>query len=168
MSIKNIVILCIYGCLLALAGCGLISKKEENFKQQPRAISPKEGSISPHTAKSTLYAKYRKWQGVRYQLGGLSRNGIDCSGFVHIIYKAGFGINLPRTAHLQSRVGKTIHKNNLKTGDLVFFRTGNAARHVGIYLENRKFLHASTTKGVTISRLDNKYWRSRYWKSVRI
>jgi cell wall-associated NlpC family hydrolase len=166
MSIKNIVILCIYGCLIA--GCGSISKKEEYTQQQPRSLGPKEGRIDSHTAKNTLYKKYKKWQGVRYQLGGLSRNGIDCSGFVHIVYKYGFEINLPRTAHLQSRVGKSIHKNDLKAGDLVFFRTSNTSRHVGIYLENRKFIHASTSKGVTISKLDNKYWRSRYWKSVRI
>lgn len=166
MSIKNIVILCIYGCLIA--GCGSITKKEESFKQQPRVVDPKEGRINSHAAKNTLYAKYRKWQGVRYQLGGLGRNGIDCSGFVHVVYKSGFGIDLPRTTHLQSRVGKTIHKNDLKTGDLVFFRTTNTSSHVGIYLENRKFIHASTTKGVTISRLDNNYWKSRYWKSVRI
>ena len=162
MSFKNIVILCIYWCLVA--GCGSVVKKEEKFKQQPS----KQSRVNPNIAKETLYEKYRNWQGVRYQLGGSSRNGIDCSAFVQIVYKSGFGINLPRTSYQQAKIGKTIHKNDLKPGDLVFFRTGRSSRHVGIYLENRKFLHASTTKGVTISRLDNNYWRTRYWKSVRI
>jgi lipoprotein Spr/probable lipoprotein NlpC len=166
MLTKNIVILCIYGCLVS--GCGSVERKEANFKEHSSSIISKDNKTSLHSVKNVLYAKYRKWQGVRYQLGGLSKNGIDCSGFVYIIYKSGLGIDLPRTTNLQSRVGKEINRNNLKTGDLIFFKTKNALSHVGIYLENRKFIHASTTKGVTISRLDNIYWKSRYWKSIRI
>ena len=94
----------------------------------------------------------KKWQGVRYQLGGLSQDGIDCSGFVHIVYKKGLGKELPRTATQQSKLGKIINKNDLKPGDLIFFRTNKRSNHVGIYLENKKFIHASRSRGVTISR----------------
>jgi cell wall-associated NlpC family hydrolase len=67
-----------------------------------------------------------------------------------------------------SHLGKKVSQNNLKPGDLVFFKTGLFSRHVGIYLDKRKFLHASTSVGVTISSLDNQYWKKNYWKSVRI
>ena len=69
---------------------------------------------------------------------------------------------------MQSKIGKEIRKDDLKAGDLIFFKTGSASEHVGIYLEKNKFLHASQKQGVTISRLDNVYWKSNYWKSVRI
>lgn len=166
MLTKNIVILCIYGCLIS--GCGSLERKETTFKEHSSPIISKDDKTNSYKVKNVLYEKYRKWRGVRYQLGGLSKNGIDCSGFVYVIYKSGLGMDLPRTTYLQSRLGKEINKNNLKTGDLIFFKTKNTLKHVGIYLENRKFMHASTTKGVTISRLDNIYWRSRYWKSIRI
>lgn len=165
MSIKNIVILCIYGCLIV--GCGSIEKKQEDFNEQSNAIISTEDNSHPHIVKNVLYEKYRKWQGVRYRFGGLSQNGIDCSGFVHVVYKTGLGKDIPRTTVLQLKAGKEINKNDLKAGDLVFFRT-NRSNHVGIYLENKKFIHASQTRGVTISRLDNFYWQSKYWKSVRI
>ncbi len=162
MSIKNIVILCIYACLAT--GCGLIEKKAANFKEQPA------DKTNSQFVKNILYAKYKNWQGVRYKLGGLSKNGIDCSGFVHVVYKSGLGINLPRTTNLQLKSGKKINKNELKAGDLVFFKIKNSlsSNHVGIYLEDKKFIHVSSIKGVTISRLDNTYWISRYWQSIRI
>jgi lipoprotein Spr/probable lipoprotein NlpC len=69
---------------------------------------------------------------------------------------------------MQARLGKEVRKDDLRAGDLVFFRTGKTSNHVGIYLEKNKFLHASQKKGVIISRLDNVYWKSSYWKSVRI
>ncbi len=118
--------------------------------------------------KKALYSQFNDWQGVRYQRGGLSQYGIDCSGFVHLTFKSKFGLYLPRTTWMQEKLGKEIKKDDLRTGDLVFFRTGVTSTHVGIYLEKNKFLHASQKKGVTISRLDNAYWKSNYWKSVRI
>ncbi|SDX87728.1 C40 family peptidase [Nitrosomonas sp. Nm33] len=163
MSTKNIVILFIYACLIT--GCGSIGKKETNFSEQPNIQN--DDKTSSHSIKNILYENYRKWQGVRYRFGGLSQDGIDCSGLVHVVYKKGLGKELPRTASQQSRLGKVISKNDLKSGDLVFFKT-KRSNHVGIYLENRKFIHASRTRGVTISRLDNNYWKSKYWKSVRI
>ncbi|WP_242447115.1 NlpC/P60 family protein [Nitrosomonas supralitoralis] len=118
--------------------------------------------------RKVLYSHYNEWQGVRYQYGGLSQRGIDCSGFVHLTFKSKLGTHLPRTTWMQAKVGREVRKNELKTGDLVFFRTGKASNHVGIYLEGNKFLHVSQKKGVTISRLDHIYWKSNYWKSVRI
>lgn len=133
-------------------------------------------SLSLNTAKLTdsayvkkvLYSQFNDWQGVRYRYGGLSRSGIDCSGFVYVTFKTKLGLDLPRTTALQTRLGKEINKSELKAGDLVFFKTTFQSGHVGIFLENDRFLHVSERKGVTISRLNDNYWKSNYWKSVRI
>ncbi|MBX3617003.1 NlpC/P60 family protein [Nitrosomonas sp.] len=146
-----------------LASCGTIQEKPA-VKSGPVINKP----ANFNHIKKALYSQYNEWQGVRYQRGGLSRRGVDCSGFVHITYKSKLGMHLPRTTHLQSRIGKEIRKEDLRAGDLIFFRTGPASNHVGIYLENNKFLHASQKKGVIISRLDHVYWKANYWKSIRI
>jgi probable lipoprotein NlpC len=118
--------------------------------------------------KETLYAHYGQWKNTRYQIGGLSRNGIDCSGFVYLTFKSKLGIVLPRSTEFQAELGTGIDKDQLRTGDLVFFKTGRTDRHVGVYLENGRFLHASTSQGVIISALDESYWKSAYWKAKRL
>lgn len=117
---------------------------------------------------NNLYSFYKEWSGVRYKYGGNSKNGIDCSALIQKAYKKKFNISLPRTTILQSKVGKEVSKTELSSGDLIFFKTGRNSRHVGIYIENGKFIHASTKKGVTISKLDNVYFAKHYWKSQRI
>ena len=146
-----------------LVSCSTVQERPV-FKSGPAIKKPADY----HQVKKALYSQYNEWQGVRYQRGGLSQRGVDCSGFVHITFKSKLGLHLPRTTHLQSRVGKEIRREELRAGDLIFFRTGPTSNHVGIYLENNKFLHASQKKGVIISRLDHVYWKSNYWKSVRV
>jgi len=126
--------------------------------------------VSPKTnVKQRLFNQHSEWKSVKYQLGGLSKSGIDCSGFVYRTFTDKFNIKLPRTTKQQALMGTSISdQTKLQVGDLVFFKTGIYQRHVGIYLENKKFLHVSTSKGVTISRLDNPYWKSKYWKSTRV
>ncbi len=108
------------------------------------------------------------WQGTRYRYGGLSHNGVDCSGLTLLTYKEVFGKNLPRTVKEQVKKGTKIPKDLLQAGDLVFFKTGIFQKHVGVYLEDDLFIHASGSKGVTISSLNNEYWQKRYWKARRI
>lgn len=124
--------------------------------------------------KATLYAQYDEWKAVKYKSGGLSKNGVDCSGFVYLTYDERFDIKLPRSTDEQINIGPEVPQNKLVPGDLVFFKTGKAdktgksQRHVGIYIEDRKFMHASTEKGVMISSLDDQYWSRTYWKSIRV
>ncbi|WP_237066081.1 NlpC/P60 family protein [Microbulbifer guangxiensis] len=118
--------------------------------------------------KQKLYSQHREWKGIPYRLGGLSKRGIDCSGLVYTTYRDQLGIELPRTTEYQAQVGTAIRRTDLRPGDLVFFKTGHKVRHVGIYLEGGKFFHASTSRGVTISRLDGYYWRDRYWQARRV
>lgn len=115
-----------------------------------------------------LYAFYKEWKGVKYKLGGNSKSGIDCSAFIQKAFKEKLDLNLPRTTKLQSKVGKTINKSQLNSGDLVFFKTGRTSRHVGIYMNEGNFMHASTKRGVTISKLDNVYFKRHYWKATRV
>lgn len=115
-----------------------------------------------------LLSFYEEWQGVRYKLGGDSKSGIDCSALIQKAFEDKLDLKIPRTTILQSEMGTQINKSQLETGDLVFFKTGRNSRHVGIYLENGNFLHASTKRGVMISNLDNSYFKKHYWKSQRI
>ena len=115
-----------------------------------------------------LKKHFTSWKGTRYRYGGLSRKGIDCSGFTLLTYKQLFGMSLPRTVREQVKKGKKVQKTSLRPGDLVFFKTGVFQKHVGIYLENDQFMHASRSSGVMISRLDNIYWKKRYWQAKRI
>lgn len=115
-----------------------------------------------------LYAQYDNWQGTPYRLGGLDKKGIDCSGFVYITFKQRFGFTFPRTTKEQVKQGNGVARSKLKPGDLVFFKTGWRVRHVGIYISNGQFLHASKSKGVVISSLDNVYWQEKYWQARRI
>lgn len=102
-----------------------------------------------------LFDFYSEWEGVGYKLGGDSKSGIDCSGFIQKAFKEKFDLSIPRTTVMQSQVGKEIDKSQLLSGDLVFFKTGDDINHVGIYLEDGLFVHASTKVGVTISELSN-------------
>jgi cell wall-associated NlpC family hydrolase len=118
--------------------------------------------------KKILYRQADEWRGVPYRMGGLSKKGIDCSGFVYVTFLSKFGIRIPRSTELQAAAGYGVIFKKLTAGDLVFFRTGVKTRHVGIYVEKNIFLHASTSGGVMLSRLSDAYWRKNYWKSVRI
>ncbi len=118
--------------------------------------------------KKKLMGQYLEWKGTKYKIGGLSKKGIDCSGFLYITFRSKFGLNLPRSTQYQAKVGRRISQKNLRIGDLVFFKTGWFSRHVGVYVGNSKFLHVSSKKGVTISSLNNRYWAPRYRFSKRI
>jgi lipoprotein Spr len=109
-----------------------------------------------------------QWWGVPYRIGGSSMEGIDCSGFVKGLALDAFGVNLPRTSREQADVCKEIDKTDLKEGDLVFFSQGRTISHVGLYISNNKFVHASTSMGVVISDLDEPYWKKRFVKAGRM
>lgn len=152
---------------LLMVACGSAPKRSTG--ESPVASHAKVASFSDTKAvKAALYSEYRYWKGTRYALGGMSKRGIDCSGLTHVVYKKRFGIDLPRTTRDQVKTGKWIKQSSLRPGDLVFFKTGSKVRHVGIYVEGNQFLHASTSKGVILSKLDNPYWKEKYWHSRRI
>lgn len=105
-----------------------------------------------------------------YKYGGETRKGIDCSAFTQKVFSKSSNIELPRTARQQFKEGEDISKNELSFGDLVFFNTrkGVYPGHVGIYIGEDLFAHASRSKGVTISSLENSYYKARYVGGRRI
>jgi len=136
----------------------------------PKASSADKTSTRTQvsTNLARLYKQYHNWKGTPYKYGGLSQNGVDCSGFIHQTYRSLFKITLPRRTQDQVKEGKRVYINQLHAGDLVFFKTGWNIRHVGIYLEKGKFVHASSSKGVTISNMHTGYWKKNYWQARRL
>ncbi len=119
--------------------------------------------------KKALLENVDQWYGVRYHMGGNTKNGIDCSGFSVAVYAAVYGIALPRVAREQYRISRKISTTELQEGDLLFFHTrGRGVSHVGVYLGNNKFIHASVSKGVMVSDLFETYYIQRFVGAGRI
>lgn len=110
---------------------------------------------------------YSEWKNVKYKMGGTSKSGIDCSAFTQKMYKDKFGIDLSRTTGTQVTEGIEVKKSELQPGDLVFFKTGRTDRHVGVYVGNGDFLHASI-RGIVYTKLDKPFYKKNYWTSRRI
>jgi cell wall-associated NlpC family hydrolase len=117
--------------------------------------------------RQALLAQHERWAGTPYRLGGTTRRGIDCSALVQNVFSDTFRLELPRSTGEQVRQGVAISRDELQVGDLVFFRPPGAYDHVGIYVGEGYFLHASTSRGVMLSRLDNRYWQRHYWQARR-
>jgi len=115
----------------------------------------------------SLYQNIDDWYGVPYKLGGTSKKGIDCSAFVQTIFISAFGVTLPRTAKDQYNSTRRVSQTELREGDLLFFNTRGGVSHVGIYLQNNKFVHASVS-GVTISDMFEPYYLRHFVAAGRI
>lgn len=108
------------------------------------------------------------WWGTHYCMGGNDENCIDCSAFTQTILRNVYGKDVPRTAKEQYDFSSHINDADLKEGDLVFFESGHSISHVGLYIANNKFVHASTSNGVTISDLNDDYWSKKYAGAGRV
>ncbi|HKM95197.1 MAG TPA: NlpC/P60 family protein [Buttiauxella sp.] len=118
--------------------------------------------------RSAILSQYSNWKGTRYHLGGTTHKGVDCSALMQKIFSASFGKSLPRTTTQQILDGQQVSKEKLKPGDLVFFKTSPGMRHVGVYVGDNKFIHASSSVGVTMSSLANHYWVEHYETARRL
>tara|TARA_R110000868_G_scaffold259361_3_gene517203 strand:- start:33278 stop:33772 length:495 start_codon:yes stop_codon:yes gene_type:complete len=134
----------------------------------PSTSSPSSLSKDEKTIKSSLDLAYKDWKGVPYILGGTGYAGVDCSSFMQIVFADYFETNLPRNTREQMKVGSSVKKNKIKMGDIVFFKTGRNTFHVGVMVNNEQFLHASTSSGVMISGLQERYWSNAYLTTRRI
>lgn len=108
-----------------------------------------------------LFKVIDDWFGIRYLYGGTSKSGIDCSALMQVFFTALYGISLPRTARDQFHFTRRISRTELQEGDLVFFNTRGGISHVGMYLSNNKFVHASSN-GVAISSLYDPYYSRKF------
>ncbi len=115
-----------------------------------------------------LYHLIEDWWGAPYRMGGMSKRGVDCSAFVQTLMLGAFAVQLPRTAREQYRASSWVAANHLQEGDLVFFNTRGGVSHVGVYLHNNRFVHASTSSGVMISSLNDSYWSRKFIGGGRV
>lgn len=174
------VIPAIAAAILLTACAGTNASKVQNKQTETRAVNDQSGFLLQASqdefealvrsvdVKTKILDQYADWKGVRYRLGGSSKRGIDCSAFVQVTFREQFGLDLPRSTSDQQGSGKTIQRTKLRPGDLVLFRAGSTGRHVGIYLGNDQFVHASTSSGVTISSMNESYWNKRYQDGRRV
>jgi cell wall-associated NlpC family hydrolase len=130
------------------------------FTSKPPSVSSPV-SVNPFTKENALRQAAERWLGIPYRYGGNDRRGIDCSGLAVQLYKEVFHVSLPRSAAAQRRLGYAVHPPYLKPGDLLFFRfkKDEGIEHVGVYLGNGEFVHASQTHGVIIESLQNSFYR---------
>jgi cell wall-associated NlpC family hydrolase len=140
-------------------------KDDDDEPKLPRSIKKKYAEIlgvrTKEIRNASLYLFIDKWLGANYRRGGCDISGIDCSGFVQKLYAEVYGVDLLRTAIDQFSNCKRIkHSRDAEEGDLVFFHIRSRKRisHVGVYLGNDYFVHASTSNGVIISNLNEEYW----------
>ncbi|ELY3087839.1 C40 family peptidase [Klebsiella aerogenes] len=126
------------------------------------------GRAAKQQVRRHLLSEYRLWKGVKYRWGGSGKTGIDCSALMQKIFSHGLAKHLPRTTGEQIQEGHAVTVGELLPGDLIFFRTKPHLRHVGVYVGARRFIHASSRKGVTISSLENHYWVMRFEMARRV
>ncbi len=131
-----------------------------SFSALKKEFSVKLGVPESGIKNELLYQFIKEWYAAPYKYGGKTKLGIDCSGFSSVLYQAVFKKQLSASSKNQYNDCKKTNKQNLKEGDLVFFNTnGKDVSHVGVYLQNNKFVHASTSKGVIINDLNEAYYK---------
>lgn len=118
-----------------------------------------------------LYLEAANWIGVPYRAGGTTKRGTDCSGLTSQIYKKVYNKKLKRSTEEQMKQASRVGQSNLQEGDLVFFSSRNSRKkvaHVGIYLKDGKFIHASSSRGVIVSSLNESYYKQHWMRGGRI
>lgn len=155
-------------CGALAAGCGMTRRTYGPTPELEARNKSIRAVTGPSEIRASLMKAYENWKGTPYVLGGTSSSGVDCSSLVRIVFDNQFDIKLPPNTITQLNAGRGIRRTSLRTGDLVFFRTGRKTLHVGIIIEDDEFMHASTSSGVMISRLSEYYWSSRYLAARRV
>lgn len=183
MSVKHLLFVWVL-----VASCGLVKRGtipwEERAKKtevtSPSSITEPVPNISTSTVESRALSKdekklrskldeaFKDWKGVPYVLGGNGYDGVDCSSFLQIVFADYFNVKLPRVTGDQIKSGKSVKKNNIRIGDLVFFKTGRKIMHAGVMINDQQFMHASTSSGVMISALQERYWSDAYLTTRRV
>lgn len=177
------------GISLMVVGCGSSGAAQEETPTPPESTSEREapsedaeGEVAEQRnleevepvkvlrlpgVHNRLEEAAQDWFGVPYKWGGSSKEGVDCSGFVQNLYREAFSIRLPRVTETQVQTGSKVSREEVQPGDLVFFRPEDEYNHVGVYLGEGTFVHASSSQGVTKAPFDKNYWQQYYWTSRR-
>jgi cell wall-associated NlpC family hydrolase len=154
-------------------GTGVTASKKSFNEENANQVQLKYASILnvpvEQLTNKRLLLDIDYWWGTKYCLGGSTEDCTDCSAFTQNLMRDVYAINLPRTAREQYDNSEHIKKDELQEGDLVFFQTSrHGISHVGVYIANDKFAHASVSSGVTISDLNDTYWKQRYTAAGRV
>ncbi len=145
-----------------------VEKAEEQESLAKDYLSQIMGVAMSATSNMKLFNFVYDWIGTPYRLGGGSKKGIDCSGFTKQLYSQVFNLDIKRSSRDIFSMVNPVKKDELKEGDMVFFKIrSRSISHVGIYLGNNRFAHASS-KGVAVSSLDDAYWSRYYYKGGRV
>lgn len=164
--------------VLLMMGTGCVSSsirftrnKKTSMLQHKTTVSPAWDYRKSYTVPcKRLTGSAKSYLGVKYRYGGMSRSGTDCSGLVCMVYRDVAKVTLPHSSRRQRKLSRRISLRDARCGDLVFFRTGIFGRinHVGIYIGQNKFIHASTRRGVMYNRLDQDYYKKRFAEVRRV
>lgn len=145
---------------------------ETSVRQDKNKDRPKDKKKDRNSNKrKSVVKEAHKWIGTPYAYGGKERKGTDCSGMVMRVFQDAAGIKLPRSSREQCDFCKKIKRKELAPADLVFFVSkagGSRVSHVGVYIGNGEFIHSSTSKGVIISSLDEKYYKNHFHAAGRV
>ncbi len=155
--------------LLTLSGChsSRNATKDDIYTERRDRDAPKDAT-SVDSRRKAIVDEARNWLGTKYRYGGNDRKGVDCSGMVTQIYLKVANLKLPRNSAQQQQFCQRISKDELAEGDLVFFATGrdkSRVSHVGIYIGDDRMIHASSSQGVIISNLNERYYTRHYHSS---
>ncbi|MDF2448271.1 MAG: hypothetical protein K0R26_775 [Bacteroidota bacterium] len=143
--------------------------KDNLSKSVKKQYADKLGVSESAIQNEKLYQFIHDWYGVSYKYGGKDKSGIDCSGLTSVLYANVYKKTISCSTKALVNEVKKIKPSDLKEGDLLFFETnGRSISHVGVYLQNDKFVHASTKKGVMISDLNEPYFKKTYVTSGRV
>ena len=134
----------------------------ENLSQLQVKYSVLLNTPAEEVKNTKMFEFIDDWYGTPYRLGGTTKKGVDCSAFSQFLFASVYGLTIPRTAREQYTLTSRLSRTQLKEGDLIFFNTRGVVSHVGVYLQNNKFVHASTSGGVTISDIFEEYWARRF------
>lgn len=162
----------LWACILLLSASCRMSKNVPAPKKEItyKSSAHKLGVNNPHEADLLLYDELIAWIGVPYKYGGNDKTGVDCSGFAVAVYKKVYNIPLERQSERIYNQCQKRSKKEAKPGDLVFFKINSEkVSHVGIIVQDNLFIHASSSKGVTLSNLNDAYYTKHYFScgSVR-
>lgn len=160
----------VFTSLYSCASKKSISKSEHPVNQTQLLVEKYSNllGVKPSDISNiALYSFIDQWYGTPYKYGGESKNGIDCSNFVTLLYKEVFNKTISGPSGTIFNQCKVTSNNSLKEGDLVFFKIHkNKISHVGVYLQNNQFVHATTKKGVRIDNLNTTYYTTYFYKGA--
>lgn len=162
--------------VLSLGSCGSgkrnqrVAYEDDIYNKSNTSINNQSDINSKNSLLDKLLTEAYSWEGTPYKMGGHSRQGTDCSGYIMEVFKAALGIELPRNSAKQSEACQKVKKNKMQPGDLLFFHPNKKGKvsHVGLYVGNGKMLHVSGKKGVIECDIEIPYWENCFNHAGRI